>query len=271
MKVAFGAKTDVGLKRQQNEDSLCADPKLGLFVVCDGLGGRNAGEVASRLAVTVIQKHLREACEVRTLPMIGKYSDRFSPQTNRLASAVRLANQIVNGASASNGNLTGMGTTAVSALMNGKTLSLAHVGDSRIYLIRGEAIRQLTKDHTLVAEQVRQGVLTEEEAEVSSQKHIITRALGIEEDVEVDLDEVALRGGDVLILCSDGLTSSVQPREILKAVQSEEEPRAASERLVSMANAAGGLDNTTVIVVAVKKLSDGTFWKKIWKGAKSGG
>ena len=270
MKVAFGAQTDVGLKRQENEDSLCADPKLGLFVVCDGMGGRNAGEVASRLAVTVIQKHLREACEVRTLPIIGEYSDRFSPQTNRLASAVRLANQIVNGASASNGNLTGMGTTAVSALMNGKTLSLAHVGDSRIYLIRGEAIRQLTKDHTLVAEQVRQGVLTEEEAEVSRQKHIITRALGIEEDVEVDLDEVTVRQDDVLLLCSDGLTSGVKPSEILKAVQSEEEPQAASERLVSMANAAGGLDNTTVIVVAVKKLSDGTFWEKIWKGAKSG-
>ncbi|MDA2911497.1 Stp1/IreP family PP2C-type Ser/Thr phosphatase [Nitrospiraceae bacterium AH_259_D15_M11_P09] len=269
MKVAFGAQTDVGLKRQQNEDSLCADPKLGLFVVCDGMGGRNAGEVASRLAVTVIQKHLRESCEVRTLPIIGEYSDRFSRQTNRLASAVRLANQIVNGASASNGNLTGMGTTAVSALMIGQTLSLAHVGDSRIYLIRGGTIQALTRDHTLVAEQVRQGVLTEEEAEESRQKHIITRALGIEEDVEVDLDEVTVRQDDVLILCSDGLTSGVKPSEILKAVQSEEEPQAASERLVSMANAAGGLDNTTVIVVAVKKLPDRRLWKKIWKGAKS--
>ena len=264
MDIVFGAKTDVGLKREHNEDSLCADPKLGLFVVCDGMGGRNAGEVASGLAVEIIQKHMADAHKADALPLIGTANAKLSLQTNRLASAVRLANQVVNGASQSKPGQSGMGTTVVCALLDGPMLSVAHAGDSRIYLVRGENIHALTSDHSLVAEQVRQGILTEEQAEKSAQKNIVTRALGVEETLQVDLDEIELVKGDVVLLCSDGLTKGVKPAEILRVLREEKEPQSACDRLIRMANAAGGEDNTTVIVIMVRKVGTGV-WQQLMK------
>ncbi len=269
MDIAFGAKTDVGLKREHNEDSLCADPKLGLFVVCDGMGGRSAGEVASTLAVDIIQKHLGDAQKSGSLPLIGTYNNKLSPQTNRLASAVRLANQVVNGASRAKPGQSGMGTTVVSALIDGPTLSVAHAGDSRMYMVRGEHMHALTVDHSLVAEQVRQGVLTEEQAEKSAQKNIVTRALGVEETLQVDLDEIELAKGDTILLCSDGLTKGVKPNEIMRVLQQEKEPQTACDRLIKMANAAGGDDNTTVIVIQIKKLSGPGLWQQLMKRVTS--
>jgi len=251
MDIAVGAKTDVGLKRSHNEDELCVDPVLGLYLVCDGMGGRNAGEVASRLAVETIHRHMREARLNEHLPMIGAADRQFSTQTNRLASAIRLANQTIRNAAKQSAEQEGMGTTVVSAALNGQVLSVAHVGDSRMYLIRGDSIQQLTADHSLVAEHVRMGLLTEEEAERSSQKNIITRALGIDDTVDVALDEVPLIREDRVLLCSDGLTQGVKPAEILEVIRREKEPQDASERLVELANAAGGLDNTTVILITV--------------------
>ena len=265
MVIAVGAKTDVGLKRSHNEDDLCVDPDLGLYVVCDGMGGRNAGEVASRLAVETIQKHLRGARENENLPMIGDYDRQFSAKTNRLASAIRLANQAIHMEAKEQTGQEGMGTTVVSAVLNGPVLSIAHVGDSRMYLIRGNAIQPLTADHSLVAEQVRRGMMTEEEAERSPQKNIITRALGIEDAVDVELDEVPLMQGDGILLCSDGLTRGVKPAEILDAIRREKEPQAASERLVELANAAGGLDNTTVVLVTIQDTADPSLWQRVWK------
>jgi len=252
MSVAVGAKTDIGLRRPHNEDDLCVDPEIGLYVVCDGLGGRNAGEVASRLAVEVIQKHIREAWRNAHLPMVGANDRQFSALTNRLASAIRLANQAIRDAAKNHPDQEGMGTTVVSAILNGQVVSVAHVGDSRMYLIRGDTIEPLTVDHSLVAEQVRMGLLTEEEAERSPHQSIITRALGIDDDVDVELDEVPLAQGDRLLLCSDGLTRGVKPAAILEAVRRESDPQAAADRLVKLANAAGGLDNTTVILVSVR-------------------
>jgi len=259
-----GAKSDVGLKRAHNEDSYCADPRLGLYVVCDGMGGRNAGEVASSLAVEVIQRHLREAEADATLALLGQFDPKFSVRTNRLASALRLANQVVHGAAGSQPDRKGMGTTVVAALLTGHVLSVAHIGDSRLYLIRGEDIQPLTEDHSLVAEQVRRGILTEEEAERSSQKNIVTRALGIEESVAVDLDELPLQAGDWLLLCSDGLTRGVKAAEIAAVLRAEPAPQAAAERLVELANAAGGEDNTTVLLVALRR--GGGFWRRFWRG-----
>src|SRR6266545_2830313 len=264
MNIAVGAKTDVGLKRPHNEDSLCVDPEVGLFVVCDGLGGRNAGEVASRLAVEVIQKHVREAQGNANLPMVGAYDRQFSALTNRLASAIRLANQAIHDAATDQPDQEGMGTTVVSAMLNGQTLSVAHVGDSRLYLIRGDTIEPLTADHSLVAEQVRRGMLTEEEAERSPQRNIITRALGIDETVEVELDEVPLMQGDAVLLCSDGLTKGVKPAEILSAVRDAHASEDASDRLVKLANAAGGDDNTTVIVIMVAPREQHGMWRRAW-------
>ncbi len=261
MDIIFGAKTDVGLKREHNEDSLCADPKLGLFIVCDGMGGRNAGEIASGLAVEIIQKHMVDAHKTSTLPLIGAVHAKLSAQSNRLASAVCLANQVVHGSSVSKPGQSGMGTTVVCALLNGPMLSVAHAGDSRIYMVRGENIHALTADHSLVAEQVRQGILTEEQAEKSAQKNIVTRALGVEESLQVDLDEIELAKDDVVLLCSDGLTKGVTPAEILKVLREEVEPQAACDRLIKMANAAGGEDNTTVIVIRVKKVGAGVWWE----------
>ena len=243
---------------------MCVDLEVGLFVVCDGLGGRNAGEVASRLAVEVIQKHVREAQLNANLPMVGAYDRQFSPLTNRLASAIRLANQAICDAATDHPDQEGMGTTVVSALLNGQTLSVAHVGDSRLYLIRGDTIEPLTADHSLVAEQVRSGMLTEEEAERSPQKNIITRALGIDAAVDVELDEVPLMQGDQLLLCSDGLTRDVKPAEILTTVRQEKDPQAAAERLVELANAAGGLDNTTVILVSIQHAASETPMQRVW-------
>jgi len=264
MDIVFGAKTDVGLKREHNEDSLCADPQLGLFIVCDGMGGRNAGEIASGLAVEIIQKHMGDAHKANALPLIGAVNAKLSSQTNRLASAVHLANQVVNGASHSKPGQSGMGTTVVCALLNGPMLSVAHAGDSRMYLVRGENIHALTADHSLVAEQVRQGILTEEQAEKSAQKNIVTRALGVEDTLQVDLDEIELAKGDVILLCSDGLTKGVTPAVILKVLREEKEPQAACDQLVKLANAAGGDDNTTVIVIMVKKVGTGV-WRELMK------
>ncbi len=265
MVIAVGAKTDVGLKRSHNEDNLCVDPDSGLYVVCDGMGGRNAGEVAIRLAVETIQKHVREARDNAALPMTGDYDRQFSAKTNRLASAIRLANQVIRMEAKEQTGQEGMGTTVVSVALNGPVLSVAHVGDSRIYLIRGETIKPLTADHSLVAEQVRRGMMTEEEAERSPQKNIITRALGVDDTVDVDLDEIPLMRGDTVLLCSDGLTRGVKPAEILDVISREKEPQAASERLVELANAAGGLDNTTVILVTIHDTSNPSTLQRVWK------
>lgn len=248
MVTAFGAKSDIGLKRARNEDCFCADQELGLYIVCDGMGGRKGGDVASRMAVEAIQTHVREARDV-SLPMIGEPDRRFSTSTNRLASALRFANQVIHRAARTHPGQEGMGTTVVAALLEGAVLSVAHVGDSRMYLIRGEAVRHLTADHALVAEQVRLGLLTEEQARLSPLRGVLTRAVGLEETVEVDLDEVRLMPGDSLVLCSDGLTRAVTPPEVLETVLRVPEPKAASERLVDLANAAGGEDNTTVILI----------------------
>jgi protein phosphatase len=149
-------------------------------------------------------------------------------------------------------------------MLNGQMLSVAHVGDSRMYLIRGDMIEPLTTDHSLVAEQVRRGMLTEEEAERSPQKNIITRALGMDDAVDVELDEIPLIQGDQLLLCSDGLTRDVKPAEILATARLEKEPQAAAERLVELANAAGGLDNTTVILVSIQHGARGTSMQRVW-------
>jgi len=263
MGMAYGAKSDIGLKRTHNEDRFCIDPSLGLYVVCDGMGGHKAGEVASGLAVEVIQQHLLEGTQNSHAPIIGRYDAVFLPQTNRLASAIRLANQRIHGEAQHRADYARMGTTVVSALISGQVLSFAHVGDSRLYLIRGETLHPLTTDHSLVMEQVRGGLLTEEEAERSAQRHIVTRALGIEGNVDVELGELPIMNGDVLLLCSDGLTRGVRPVEILRAIHDHSDLQAASEQLIALANAAGGEDNTTVILLAPQHLSRPCVWRRI--------
>jgi PPM family protein phosphatase len=209
------AKSDTGLKRPHNEDRYVADPPLGLYVVCDGMGGGNAGEIASALAVEAIHAHLAEAVRHADLPLIGPCDATVSAPANRLASAIRAANDVVHRESWSRPDYAGMGTTVVAALLREEVLAIAHVGDSRLYLVRNGTIQALTTDHSWVAEQILKGLMTEEEAEGSPRRNIVTRALGVESSVDVELTEVPVKSGDMLLLCSDGLTRGVRPDDIL--------------------------------------------------------
>ena len=240
-----------------------ADPSLGLYVVCDGMGGGNAGEIAGTLAVEAIHAHLAEAARNVDLPLIGPGDATVSAPANRLASAIRAANEVVHRESWSRPDYAGMGTTVVAALLREEVLAIAHVGDSRLYLVRNGTIQSLTTDHSWVAEQILKGFITEEEAERSPRKNIVTRALGVESSVDVELAEVPVKGGDMLLLCSDGLTRAVRPPDILHILSGSEDLPTMSDRLIAMANEAGGDDNTTVVIVALRDELQAGLWERL--------
>ena len=242
-----------------------ADPPLGLYVVCDGMGGGNAGEIAGALAVEAIHAHLAEAARHADLPLIGPCDATVSAPANRLASAIRAANTVVHRESWGRPDYAGMGTTVVAALLRDEVLSIAHVGDSRLYLVRNGTIQALTTDHSWVAEQILKGVITEEEAERSPRRNIVTRALGVEISVDVELAEVPVKGGDILLLCSDGLTRGVRPIDILRILSGSEDLPTMSDRLIAMANEAGGDDNTTVVIVALRDELQAGLWERLKK------
>jgi PPM family protein phosphatase len=241
------------------------DPTLGLYVVCDGMGGGNAGEIASALAVKTIHAHLVEASQHADLPLIGLCDATVSAPANRLASAIRAANEVVHRESWSRPDYTGMGTTVVAALLREEVLAIAHVGDSRLYLVRNGTIQALTTDHSWIAEQILKGFITEEEAERSPQRNIVTKALGVESSVDVELAEVPIKSGDMLLLCSDGLTRGVHSNDILQILRGSEDLPAMSDRLIVMANEAGGDDNTTVVVVALRDELQAGLWERLKK------
>ncbi len=242
-----------------------ADPPLGLYVVCDGMGGGNAGEIASALAVEAIHAHLAEAARHAGLPLIGPCDATVSAPANRLASAIRAANDVVHHESWNSPDYAGMGTTVVAALLHEEVLAIAHVGDSRIYLVRNGTIHALTTDHSWVAEQILKGFITEEEAERSPRRNIVTRALGVESTVDVELAEVPVKSGDMLLLCSDGLTRGVHPNDILHILSESEDLPTMSDRLIAMANEAGGDDNTTVVIVALRDELQAGLWERLKK------
>ena len=241
------------------------DPELGLYVICDGMGGNNAGEIAGALAVHAIHAYLAESGRHVKFPLIGPCNITMSAPANRLASAIRSANEVVHRESWKKPDWTGMGTTVVAALVYENTLAIAHVGDSRLYLIRNGEIQSLTIDHSWVAEQVLKGFITEEEAQRSPNRHIVTRALGVESSVEVELTEVPVKSGDLLLLCSDGLTRAVHPNDILHILTGSEDLATMSDRLITMANSAGGDDNTTVIIVVLGKEVQEGLWGRLRK------
>lgn len=261
--ITHGALSDVGRKRAHNEDRYCTDVTLGLYAVCDGMGGNNAGEVASALAIETIHRHINEASQCPDLPLIGPAPSHVAPPTNRLASAIRRANRVIYDQAAGKLEWAGMGTTVVATLLTNHLLSFAHVGDSRLYLVRAHMIHPLTADHSWVAEQVRSGLMTEEEAERSPRRNMVTRALGVEPDVDVSIGEIALHTGDILLLCSDGLTKGVGARAILHALTQTEDMSGASQQLVTLANDAGGEDNTTVITLAIRDAMEQAVWHRV--------
>ncbi|MGA1796430.1 MAG: Stp1/IreP family PP2C-type Ser/Thr phosphatase [bacterium] len=250
LRIKVGAVTDTGRTRDINEDHYIIAKDMGLFLVADGLGGHNAGEVASRMAGNVIKDHLNAADDT----LVGEYEKEFSRNTNRMLSGIRLANTAIYEAGQHQSEHRGMGTTISSVLINRDVMALAHVGDSRIYRIRKRRIKRLTRDHTMVEEQVQRGLITKEEAEHSGHKNIITRALGIGSTIEIDADEDVLHDHDRILLCTDGLTNMVSEGEILDIVLGYgDDPQRACRELVNKANGNGGRDNITVILLHYNK------------------
>ena len=228
MRVTAAAATDVGLVREGNEDSYLTEGPL--FAVADGMGGHRGGEVASQLAVETLEKLFKEGA--------GDLPDQ-----------VQEANRVVFERSVLDRKVAGMGTTLTAALVEGDRVRLAHVGDSRAYLLRDGTLRLLTEDHTLVHRMVSEGEISKEEAETHPQRSVLTRALGVDTVVDVDDDSLQVRPGDRLLLCTDGLTSMVSEDEIEDVLRTVPDPQEAAQRLVRVANEAGGVDNTTVVIL----------------------
>ncbi len=228
MRIDVGVATDIGRVREGNEDSYLVEPPL--YAVADGMGGHKGGEVASHLALDTIEQ-------------------LFHSDEGTLAQQVKQANRAVFERSQEDSAVTGMGTTLTAAVHEGSQLRLAHVGDSRAYLMRAGAFRQLTNDHTLVARMVKAGEITQAQAKVHPQRNIITHSVGTTEDVAVDEDLVPLLDGDRVLLCSDGLTDMVTEEQIAAILETEPDPQRCADRLIKAANRAGGIDNITVVVL----------------------
>jgi PPM family protein phosphatase len=266
LRIETGARTDLGRVRKNNEDYYQIESGLNLYVLSDGMGGQAHGEVASALAVQTVVNHCRQGENSRTTPIFGEPQPDVCERTNRLVSAIHLANRKVFEAANANPQQQGMGTTIVAAWIDGQKLSLAHVGDSRAYLLRAGSLDQLTADHSLVAEKVRIGILTPQEADSSELQSVLTRAVGTNADVQVDSNEQILLSGDTLLLCSDGLTRMVTDPEIASTLLTSTSAQEAADRLVDLANEYGGIDNITVIVLRAAQKPEGMLERlKIWK------
>lgn len=238
-------QTDVGLKRNSNQDFVYAsDQKVGrlpsLLIVADGMGGHAAGDLASRVCVETMVSSIESSGQTETIPI--------------LAEAVQKANRAVLKKAAEKPVYAGMGTTIVAAVIDGNTLYVANVGDSRLYLIDDDRIDQITLDHSLVAEMVRSGRISPEQMRNHPEKNIITRAVGGEENVEADFFDVGLHKGDVVLLCSDGLTNMVEDEQIFRIIRREKTLRDAGQKLISAANSAGGRDNISVVLARLTDL-----------------
>jgi len=249
MTVTAAGLSDVGRKRKTNEDSFHIDPGRGLFIVADGMGGHAAGEVASRLAVDTIQEFLRMSDADSEITWPFEFDESLSAGGNRIQAAIHLANREIVRHMQAQEDTRGMGTTVVTAVVADDSCFIGHVGDSRAYLIRDGAIRQLTRDHTFVNEQVERGFMSRAEAERHPARNILTRAVGSSEELHVDLVETKLVAGDRILLCSDGLSSMVEDEAILRILQDHPDLEEACSALVALANENGGWDNVTAVLI----------------------
>jgi serine/threonine protein phosphatase PrpC len=278
--VEVAGKTDVGCVRANNEDNFGYDSRYGIFVVCDGMGGQAAGEVASKMGVDILLEYFRNSRghgaqvppaalpkpaaepETRELPSMASAGAGF------LTNAIRLANRRIYDAGEHESGKSGMGSTVVAALVRGNSLTIGNVGDSRIYLIRHGEIQQLTRDHSLVMEQVRLGLITREQAEQSEMQNVILRALGSEKEVEADVEDLLAVNGDLILMSSDGLTRHVRDQEILEIVSDARSLEAACANLIELAKDRGGDDNVTCLLL---KIVERPWYKSIFYKLFSGG
>lgn len=259
LRIQCAGLSDRGLKRGHNEDSLSVVPDMGLFIVADGMGGHNAGEVASRQAIESIVDFLRR-CEDDEFTWPYPHDPNLSERENRLVTAIKLANRDVCNLSLEHQEYSGMGTTmvAVMAVPEERRAIVAHVGDSRAYLMRNGRFGQLTLDHSWVSEQLQKNIITPEEAKNHRWKNVITRALGNKLEVEVDVFAHDIQPGDTFLLCSDGLSGMVDDREMESILTTHADLEEAIGGLIKAANHSGGLDNITAILIRFLPTVEGT-------------
>lgn len=243
MKLRACGRTDVGLSRSNNEDSFFADEHLGLFIVADGMGGHKAGEVASHMAIDTVTRQLE--------PLL-RQQPKVDALQQKLAEVIEAANREVTTAAAENPAWSGMGTTLTLLLLYAGQALLAHVGDSRLYRWRDQQLELLSKDQTLVAEQLRQGIINEAEAARSNLRGLLLQAVGASEQLDVFQQEQPLQEDDSFLLCSDGLTGMLSDTEIHSVLAGKSQPEAVCDELIKQTLQAGGKDNVTVLMVTMR-------------------
>jgi serine/threonine protein phosphatase PrpC len=245
--------TDSGMVRSHNEDSIASDEGKGLVVLADGMGGYNAGEVASGMATTVLVTEIQQLLEQQKPFQLDEQTGQPFAQ-RLLREQIAKANTSIYQAAQSQPQYAGMGTTLVVALFYDNRTTVAHIGDSRLYRLRGNEFRQITKDHSLLQEQIDSGMITPQQAKLSQNKNLVTRALGIDPAVEAEIHEYETLPDDIYLLCSDGLCDMVSDEDMGMALQTlGANLRLCAQQLVQMANDNGGRDNVSVILVRVRK------------------
>ena len=250
-------RSDIGHKRENNEDAFLVDPALGLYMVCDGMGGHQAGEVASRMAVDLVARQLEDSHE--TFADLAKSHEGQQALVSLVESAVERACKEIYQKAAANPKQRGMGTTLTLLMVLGEKAIMAHVGDSRLYLYRAGAIDQLSHDHTFVATLVQNGVLTAEDAKRHPYSNVLTRCLGIQESVLVDTLLFDVLPGDTFMLCSDGLAGALESSEELTMLLDDKDIAVMPQTLIDIANVRGGSDNITCVVVRAKRAPQDTL------------
>lgn len=243
MKYEFFARTDCGRVRSNNEDAVSVDTEANIAVLADGMGGYSAGEVASSMATTFIRTEMGRWLAQAAQPLSSHDIRRA------LEMCIDNANQAIYGAALSNPDYAGMGTTLVVAVLNGERLMLGHVGDSRCYRLRAGVLKQITRDHSWLQEQLDAGLLTLQQAAVSTSRNLVTRALGVEPTVLVEINEFKMESNDLLLLCSDGLSEMLDQDEMTALLSTDETLEEKTARLIAAANAQGGRDNISVLLV----------------------
>ena len=250
-KLAHVEVSDVGKVRDHNEDAIGAQPDIGLWVLADGMGGYNAGEVASGIAVKTILDLVTAACRTEKRADI-EAGTGYMRQTIVLRDAILRANKVINQTAQSQPQCEGMGTTLVASLFYDNRVSIAHVGDSRMYRMRGNRFEQITMDHSLLQELVDRGFYSQEEAQRSTNRNYVTRALGVEANVDVEVQEIDVQKGDYFLMCSDGLPDMVEDEDIHLTISTfSNDVRTVGEQLIKLTNDNGGRDNVSVILVRV--------------------
>jgi serine/threonine protein phosphatase PrpC len=246
----FAGITDVGRVREKNEDAIAINEELKFALLADGMGGYNAGEVASEMAVSGIKELLEKGLR---RPRFSFFRKRGDHVRQLLSEAIAEVNQRIYQKARSDPRYYGMGTTLVAAVFHGKHVTIAHVGDSRIYRFRDGELQQLTRDHTWVQDQIDAGWMTPREAQTSEYKNLLTRALGVYQEIKTDIEEYEFHRGEVFLLCSDGLADRLSPSEVVESIQmTDKSLHACCTYLVQKANDAGGYDNISIILAVEK-------------------